>query len=128
LLAAVPEYLASLDNEDNNKLPNLTADTAADVEDNHINNSNADSNDANNNDNNNNGNESADEDTIAPITGIGLCPVEKTVAVVVDNANTRKRRHVASPDLNNESDTAAPTSRAKHARVVPNTRPAGKVS
>jgi hypothetical protein len=49
LLAAIPEYLASLDDEDNNKLPNLTADTATNVEDNHINNSNANSNDANNN-------------------------------------------------------------------------------
>jgi hypothetical protein len=49
LLAAVPECPASLDNEDNNKLPNLTADTAADIEDNYINNSNADSNNANNN-------------------------------------------------------------------------------
>jgi hypothetical protein len=46
---AVPECPASLDDEDNNKLPNPTADTAANVEDNHINNSNADSNDANNN-------------------------------------------------------------------------------
>jgi hypothetical protein len=128
LLAALPERPAPLDDEDNNKMPNLTADTAANIDDNHIKNSNANSNDANNNNNNNNGNESADEDTIAPITRIGLRPVEKTVAVVVDNANTCKRRHVASLDLNNESDTAAPTSRAKHARVVPNTRPAGKVS
>jgi hypothetical protein len=49
LLAAVPECPASLDNKDNNKLPNLTADTAANIKDNYINNSNTDSNDANNN-------------------------------------------------------------------------------
>jgi hypothetical protein len=128
LLVAVPECPASLDDEDNNKLPNLTTDTAADIEDNHIDNSNANSNDTNNNDNNNNSNESADKDTIAPITGIGLHPVKKTVAVVVDNAYTCKQRHVASPDLNNKSDTTTPTSRAKHARTAPNPRPAGKVS
>jgi hypothetical protein len=128
LLAALPERPAPSDDEDNNKMPNPTADTAADIDDNHIENSNANSNDANNNDNNNNGNKSADKDTIAPIPGIGLRPVDKTVAVVVDNAYTRKQRHVASPDLNNESDTTTPTSQAKHARAAPNPRPAGKVS
>jgi hypothetical protein len=128
LLVAVPEYPASLDDEDNNKLPNLTTDTAADIKDNHINNSNANSNDTNNNNNNNNSNESADKDTIALITRIGLHPVKKTIAVVVDNTYTCKQYHVASPDLNNKSNTTTPISQAKHARTAPNPRLAGKVS
>jgi hypothetical protein len=128
LLVAVPECPASLDDEDNNKLLNLTTDTAADIKDNHIDNSNANSNDTNNNDNNSNSNGSTDKDIIALITGIGLCPVYKTVMMVVDNAYTCKQRHVASPDLNNKSNTTTPTSRAKHARAAPNPRLAGKVS
>jgi hypothetical protein len=128
LLVAVPEYPASLDDEDNNKLPNPTIDTAADIKDNYINNSNANSNDTNNNDNNNNSNKSADKDTITPITRIRLYPVKKTIMVVVDNTYTCKQYYVASPDLNNKSNTTTLTSQAKHARTVPNPCPAGKVS
>jgi hypothetical protein len=128
LLVAVPECPASLDDEDNNKLPNLTIDTAANIKNNHINNSNANSNNTNNNNNNNNSNKSADKDTITPITRIRLYPVKKTVTVVVDNTYTCKQHHVASPDLNNKSNTTIPTSQAKHACTVPNPHLAGKVS
>ncbi|KAL4766691.1 hypothetical protein BDW60DRAFT_212739 [Aspergillus nidulans var. acristatus] len=133
LLAALPERPAPSDGEDN-KLLNPTADTAADIDNNHINNSNVDSNGNNNtnsntdkNNNSNNGNKSADKDIIALVTRIRLCPVYKTIVVVVDNTYTRKRRHVASPDLNNESDTTAATSPAKHTRAAPNPCLVGKL-
>jgi hypothetical protein len=127
LLAALPGRPAPSDGEDNNKLPNITADTAADINNSYINNSNADSN-ADNNNNNKNSYGNAEKDTIEPITGIRLHPVKKTIAVVVGNAHTCKRCHIPSPDPNNESNTPAPTTQAKHPRAARSRHLAGKVS
>ncbi|KAL4992911.1 hypothetical protein BDV10DRAFT_190462, partial [Aspergillus recurvatus] len=68
------------------------------------------------------------EDTSTPITGIGLRPIEKTVAVVINNASKRKRRHTPSRDPNHDSNSTAPTTRAKRARATLSRSPMAKGS